>query len=176
MKVKMKVKKQIVFECPICKIRRDTQKEAEECFEKCKRIRFFESKYPEPYDPHCDFGNGNGYVQRNSKWYKEFVKDLKNLQNHPELKTEVLTRFNGSLGRILNDSNFPEYIHWLRLWCICIACYREWGQPYYANHCHHDGSYKTSFSNPADNLRTQVREYKEPKRVRKKINPSNRFS
>jgi len=168
----MVVKQVLMYECSICKRQYKSMPDATGCLTKCQRIVAFRRKYPRVKDKDCDFANGAGWIQRDKAWYDQFCQDLENLirQNHPKIFHEIkgITVNDGRMGRVLSDADYDEYEFWGRLLAICDKCYREWGQPYYAIHCHHDGSTDEGFSQK----RTQKPEWIEPKA--KKMNPSER--
>lgn len=141
----MKVTQKSIWICPICKDRFDFKIRAEKCFQRCKRIQAFEKQFPEVIDVGCGFANGDGWIQRDKTWFDSYCLELENLliKNHPSLKKDLLKYgLLDFIGRILDDSDFKEYHHWLRLSSVCKACYKEWGQPYYAINCLHDGTTK----------------------------------
>lgn len=133
----------VMYECSICKKQYAEEEKANQCQERCTRIQTFNKKYPEVKDKHCSFANGHGWVQRKEKWYKNFEKDFVEIVklNHPSVEAKYLENPRGFLGRILDDSNYDEYVIWGRGQCICPECFREWGQPYYTINCLHDGSH-----------------------------------
>jgi len=170
----MSIKSIVEFECSICKRKYPTMTEATLCLDRCKRINEFRRKYPRIPDPHLHFANGGGWIQRTKEWQDEYVEQLDNLikANHPEIYHQFvgINSYDGRMGRILSDSNFDECEQWNRLICICDKCYREWGQPYYAIHCHHDGRTEEGYG--GGTISTLKPEWKEPRSRR--MNPSVR--
>jgi hypothetical protein len=105
-------------------------------------------KYP-PKDKNCDFANGSWCYQRTKAQFKMFRENLieainqyepwiaKQYKEHGGLQSEHM----GSgfmIGRYLSDGNSELYSQYLTLSNICPVCFREWGQPYYANNCKHN--------------------------------------
>ncbi len=105
-------------------------------------------KYP-PKDTGCSFANGEWCYQRTDYEYLKFMDALieavkqyepwiySQYKEHGGLKREHV----GSgymIGRYLDDGNSELYSQYSVLSNICPVCFREWGQPYYANHCTHD--------------------------------------
>lgn len=164
----MSVIKRELYECSLCKVMYQTPKEVSDCLINCRRIESFKLKYPEPFDPHCEFANGHGWILRGKDWLDSYQQDFVHLmrQNHPKISPH-----DAMLGRLLDDSKFKEYGLWSRIRSICPKCYREWGQPYYALHCTCKGGWK------AENREsTKVTKYIEPQQKIKSLNPSVRKS
>jgi len=168
-----KIIKRTIYECPYCKRRFDSRSGATKCRTNCQRIWFFERSYPEVRDKGCEFASGEGYIQRTAEWYKRYLKELDELlrKNHPSLMGNKLRVDNGVLGRVLNDGDYNEYRLWTRIICICHTCFKEWGQPYYASNCLHDGSIT---DRQYGGKVVKKKRWKEPI-PDKEINPSRRF-
>jgi hypothetical protein len=105
-------------------------------------------KYP-PKDIGCSFANGSWCYKRTDVEYLRFMDALlKAITDYePWIAKQYkeaggLTREHmGSgymIGRYLSDGNSELYDKYLTLSNICSKCFREWGQPYYANKCTHD--------------------------------------
>ena len=89
----------------------------------------------------CDFDNGGGFIQHDKDVliavrarFCEFAKrytDDKWLQQTIDLGLDAHPSY---VGRLIDDCA-PNSIgkHWHRFMCI-DSQFREWGQPYYANH------------------------------------------
>jgi hypothetical protein len=88
-----------------------------------------------PFGKHpdkTDFTNGGGYLQHKKSDVERAKKRLI-VTGSTYLQLEDPVGFN-VLGRYFDDSGVScLYKAWLRLACM-DALYREWGQPYYANH------------------------------------------
>jgi len=168
----MSVKSIVLFECSICKRRYDTEQKAKGCLIRCTRFKVFEKKYPEVKDKHCDFANGGGWIKRDLKWHNDYCLDLQDLinTNHPDIAKEHRSVLDGNMGRFLDDCHYDEYGLWGRLLSICKKCFKEWGQPYYALRCHHDGSTDEGFGGAKRSVKKL--EWIEPKP--KRMNPSER--
>ena len=102
-----------------------------------------------PKDKSCDFANGRWCYQRSEGEYLLFKDNLIDAikQYEPWIAKQYkevggLSREHlGSgyiIGRYLSDGDSELYNQYLTLSNICPKCFREWGQPYYANHCNHD--------------------------------------
>ena len=93
-----------------------------------------DSDYPTvPKDSTCDFSNGKYCYQRDKQWLDGYKKTV-------EWAVSVISPNNyhpWSYGwfRSLDDGQSPLYGHAMRQQQICKKCYREWGQPAYANNC-----------------------------------------
>ncbi len=105
-------------------------------------------KYPLK-DKGCEFENGGWCYQRKDHEYLKFVDSLikaikdyepwiaKQYKEHGGLKREHI----GSgymIGRYLGDGSSELYKQYGTISNICPKCFREWGQPYYANNCKHN--------------------------------------
>ncbi len=134
-----------MYKCPICKRQHPTKGKALACQGRCERIKEVQKKYPEVRDRGCDFANGGGWVQRTKEWYDPYMDDCMEViaKNHPKIEKKFLNHtLNYGLMRILDDSGYDEYSLLGRLSSVCPKCFREWGQPYYAINCTHDGGTK----------------------------------
>ena len=97
-----------------------------------KVLDIFEAAFPSVKNKGCRFANGEWNVPRDKSWYERFKKRL------VEIVGDIgYEPFSYGWYRSLNDSNSPYDGLAYRFMCICPFCYREWGQPYYANHCNH---------------------------------------
>jgi len=94
----------------------------------------FNAKYPEVENEGCEFGNGKYSVQRTEEWFGLFIKDMLK-----EVESSDISYAPFSYGwfRSLQDGGHWQYSLAYRWQCICNICFKEWGQPYYANHCSH---------------------------------------
>ena len=107
-------------------------------------------KYPKD-DGTCRFANGEWCYRRTEGEYKMFQEALikaindyepwiaKQYEKHGGLRKEYV-KGGTMIGRYLDDGNSELYSYYHILSNICSVCFREWGQPYYANHCNHKES------------------------------------
>jgi len=125
----------------------DTEKEAVEAEKKGKGIEELVGKYKKNIDD-ITFSNGAYSIQRDKEYYESFKNAMneaikiyepytfeayeKNCIN----KTDGVISW-GMTGRYLDDNGSILYNYYYRFYCICKTCFREWGQPYYANNCKH---------------------------------------
>lgn len=103
-------------------------------------------------DANCDFGNGHYCYQRTEKEYKRLIdafylamiKYEKWISSQFSDGQGILKKeyINGKsfIGRYLDDNNSELNDYWCILGNICPKCFREYGQMYFANHCHCDGN------------------------------------
>jgi hypothetical protein len=117
-------------------------------------------KWPLVKQKGCEFSNGGWAVKRDLKWlmgYKRDIEDVVLVWQHNQYNAYVKSGIWKDYGldephefnprkpwtygwfRELDDSNGWPYRFALRATNVCETCYREWGQMYYAIHCHHDG-------------------------------------
>lgn len=100
-------------------------------------------------DKTCNFTNGKWCYQRKDHEYLKLVDALikgvneyepwiaSQYEKHGGLKREYIGG-GYMIGRYLDDghSELNEWYHIISN--ICPKCFREWGQPYYANNCNHN--------------------------------------
>lgn len=84
----------------------------------------FEYKYPKP-----ELDN-NEFIQRDYQWYEDYRKDI--ISSVPDQRYPPLTY---AWFRSLDDGKSKWYGPAVRILNICSKCYKEWNQPYMANHC-----------------------------------------
>jgi len=104
-------------------------------------------KYPKD-DGTCRFANGEWCYQRTEGEYHRFQEALieaintyepwiaEQYKKHGGLKKEYV-KGGTMIGRYLDDGDSELYHQYGTLSNICPVCFREWGQPYYANNCKH---------------------------------------
>jgi hypothetical protein len=102
-------------------------------------------KYP-PKGKGCRFENGEWCYQRTYVDYLRLVDSIvkavkdyepwiaKQYESHGGIQRKHIGG-GFMIGRYLDDGR-SELYSWYRIISnICPKCFREWGQPYYANHC-----------------------------------------
>ncbi len=100
----------------------------------------WDKKYPDIKDDRCIFANGGYSIQRTEEWFKQMEKDL--LETIAPLKISY-EPFSYGWFRVLDDGGHWQYAATYKWQSFCLTCFREWGQPYYANKCtHQDGGKK----------------------------------
>ncbi len=109
-----------------------------------KKLFAFWKKVPK--DKHCNFANGGHCYLRSDHEYWKFVDSLiKAIKDYePWIASQydsdgglARTHVKGGylLGRYLQDGSSELYSLYCIMSNICPKCFRQWGQPYYANHC-----------------------------------------
>ncbi|MBU2052549.1 hypothetical protein KKH13_05070 [Patescibacteria group bacterium] len=104
-------------------------------------------KYP-PKDGTCKFANGGWCYQRTDVEFIRLVDSLIKAVKDYEPWIAKQYEKNGGLqrehigsgymiGRYLDDGHSELYSWYGLISNICPKCFREWGQPYYANNCSH---------------------------------------
>ena len=105
-------------------------------------------------DKGSEFANGHWCYQRTDVEYLRLqdalIKAVKDYEpyiaKHYEDEGGLQRKHLGSgyiIGRFLCDNDSELYGWYGLLSNICSRCFREWGQPYYANHCTHTSPPKT---------------------------------
>lgn len=100
-------------------------------------------------DGNCRFANGEWCYQRSDVDYLRFVDALiKAVNDYEPWIAEKYEEYGGLkrehigggyiIGRFLDDGSSELYDYYCLVSNICKVCYREWGQPYYANNCNHN--------------------------------------
>lgn len=108
-----------------------------------------------PKDKSCEFANGGWCYKRTDVEYlllqDALIKAVNDYEPYIAKQYEKVgglqRKHLGSgymIGRYLNDGDSELYGWYCALSNVCQKCFREWGQPYYANHCKHKSIYKTS--------------------------------
>jgi len=107
-------------------------------------------KFAPKYDT-CDFANGNYCYQRTKEEFDKLIDTIiqavkkfepwiySGYKKHGGLKREFVIGHT-FLGRYLEDGDSKLYEYWSLQGNICPKCYREYGQMYYALHCHCNGN------------------------------------
>ncbi len=87
-----------------------------------------------------NFGNGEGYIRHSDVIVEQVKVSLIGLSRplleewmSTQKKQNLMDRHPSWFVRMLDDRAEPLERAWTRLWCIDNQ-FREWGQPYYANH------------------------------------------
>ena len=104
-------------------------------------------KYPKK-DGTCSFENGDWCYQRTKEEYSKLIKTLiKAVKLYEPWICKQYKKDGGlqekhigsgyMIGRYLCDGNSELYKYYGLISNICRTCFREWGQPYYANNCSH---------------------------------------
>ena len=99
-------------------------------------------------DGPCKFKNGGWCYQRTKEEYNKLIDTLIKAVKIYEPWVYKQYKKSGGLqkkhlgsgymiGRYLDDGHSELYKYYGLLSNICSVCFREWGQPYYANHCSH---------------------------------------
>ena len=101
-------------------------------------LTVFEGAFPSVKDEGCKFANGGWTVQRSKDWltrYKDRLVEVIGDIDYPP--------FSYGWFRCLDDGGSPFYGIACRTLNICPQCYREWGQPFFANNCLHQDKVKS---------------------------------
>lgn len=100
-------------------------------------------------DGSCSFANGDWCVQRSERFYKKLTNTIieavylyepwvwNEYRQHGGLLPQFVSGFS-MLGRYLESGPLSKHL-WLQM-TVCRKCYRQYGQPYHALHCHCDGT------------------------------------
>lgn len=76
------------------------------------------------------FANGEWSIQRSKEWLSEYKEKIEK-----EIGNLGYTPWTYVWFRCLYDGGHALYGEATRALCVCPKCYKEWGQPYYANNC-----------------------------------------
>ena len=96
-------------------------------------IKAFNEMFPEVKCENCDFANGGWSKVRGDLWLLDYKNEVQKLvKKYDKNNYEPFTY---GWFRCLDDNNSTFYRLAMRVCCICSKCYREWGQPYYADNC-----------------------------------------
>lgn len=93
--------------------------------------------FSEVDDPELNFANGGYGVQRSKSWLEAYKADILK-----KLDIEDFTPWTYGWFRCLDDGGHKMYPAACRVLQVCPICFKEWGQPYYADQCmksHPDG-------------------------------------
>lgn len=93
-----------------------------------------EIKFPSIDDPDCKFANGEYFVQRDIVWLNSYKELIEKIAEKLKIGYEP---WSYGWFRVLDDGRSFLYGPALRYLQVCPACFREWGQQYYANNCKH---------------------------------------
>jgi len=138
------------YKCEISGREFDDEEKAKEWEDMNRDIQDRFSFYESPSNPdNCQFENGHYCAQRDKEFLNRILDGIIAMTNKhykwitKETNFGKLTRerVQGQswLGRYLDDSGYPLYRWWGIQAQICPVCFREYGQPYYAINCTHDG-------------------------------------
>ena len=112
----------------------------------------FESFYGTMHFNDTNFVNGDYCIQRNELFYIHLLKTIVSMvHRHEPHMVEWYSNKDAQFtiesvsgqtyfGRMLSESD-SQLNKWVNVqMCICPVCSREYGQPYYALNCEHNGS------------------------------------
>lgn len=99
------------------------------------KLKALHSNFPVVRDDTCNFANGGYPIQRNKHWFESYKIAVIDIIQYSHIISSEPLSFNWF--RTLDDSNSKLYTPAYRIVCICSICYKEWGQPYFANICKH---------------------------------------
>lgn len=127
-----------VNECEFCGDLFEDDKEYKNHYKEHLSIEKINEKYPKVEEINCEFSNGKFSVQRSKEFIDGYADMLKKAvvetcTGRTKKELEESSPYSYYFGRVLDDWNsvFSSY----RLHCFCQKCFKEWGQPYYANKC-----------------------------------------
>ena len=99
-----------------------------------------------PKDKNCCFANGGWWYQRTEAEYLMYIEAL--IKAIKEYEPWIASQYESDgglqkghigsgylIGRYLNDNNSELYRQYNIMSDVCPKCFRQWGQPYHANHC-----------------------------------------
>jgi len=81
-------------------------------------------------DPDLEFVNGGFFVQRSKEWLNEYKQWIEE-----RIGPLSYTPWTYGWFRTLDDGGHALYGEACRALNVCPKCFKEWGQPYFANHC-----------------------------------------
>ena len=122
----------LVNKCKQCGALFEDEAKYKKHIEKHNLITVINGAFPPIKDKSCQFANGGWNVQHSEKWLADYKEAIAKAVNNEE---EVA--FSYGWYRCLDDSGDMLYKVACRVMNICPECFREWGQPYHANHCDH---------------------------------------
>ena len=93
-------------------------------------ILIAEGAFPKVVDENCEFVNGGWNVQRTKEWLRRYKQRIAHIINIKDPSP-----YSYGWYRTLDDGGSMFYGLACRVMNICLKCFREWGQPYYANSC-----------------------------------------
>lgn len=128
--------KTTVYECEICHVLFRAEGDYNTHISEHLALDDLSDDFPIVHQEQCEFSNGHFSVPRSREWlerYRDAVIAIVPENRYPP--------FTNGWYRSLGDGGSMFYGAALRTTRICQTCYREWGQPYYANHCDHRGTY-----------------------------------
>jgi hypothetical protein len=99
-------------------------------------VKEIAAAFPPVNDKGCDFANGGWSVPRSADWLAKYGA----LISAKVGKDASAPAFSYGWFRTLDDGGHVFYGLACRWMNVCKTCYREWGQPYYANNCNHSAS------------------------------------
>jgi hypothetical protein len=99
-------------------------------------LKDFEKRWPEVKDTGCKFANGGWSVKRSAEWLENYKNDVvKLIRKYHRMSATEYKHWSYGFFRCLDDGGSRFYGISCRTLCICPKCFKEWGQPYYANEC-----------------------------------------
>lgn len=106
----------------------------------CAQVETIMSVFPKrPENDRCSFANGNGFIQLSEKIVNNARYELLDLIatkiDHKWIKQSKKENIHPSyVSRLVNEYGIRPFCNaWSRFECIDKQ-WREWGQPYFANH------------------------------------------
>lgn len=96
------------------------------------KLTLLDGAFPPVQEEGSCFANGYWCVKRDADWlarYKDRVQEIVGDIGYPAWSYEWF--------RSLSDGASPFYGVACRAMNVCPKCFREWGQPWFANHCQH---------------------------------------
>lgn len=91
-------------------------------------------KFPPVEQEHCKFSNGEYFIQRDREFYNAY-KEAVSQAVAASGDAGDYKAWSYGWYRCLSDSGSIFVGIGYRKDCICTHCYKEWGQPFYANKC-----------------------------------------
>ena len=124
----------IVNKCEICgAIFQDEEKYAAHVNDH-RLITIAQEAFPKVVDEnnakYCEFVNGGWNVQISKEWLRRYKQRIAHIVNIKDPSP-----YSYGWYRTLDDGGSMFYGLACRVMCVCPKCFREWGQPYHANHC-----------------------------------------
>ena len=124
-----------IFKCDECGRLIEDEAKVAEHIRQHGIVRQIDKRYPR--EDTCAFFNGSHFIQRSAEWLDDYKLVIQRLVEGQYADAKPWTY---GFFRYLSDSDHYLYKHANRINSICPKCFREWGQPYLANHCNCDGT------------------------------------
>lgn len=119
-------------------------------------FKFWKDEHNSKKNNNCSFSNGEYWIEHDKEFYDKVIDILDKAirKYHKELVKEYNEdKKNGSWDkkhirdgyviRWMRDTDIGLYKYYCWVLNICPVCFKEWGQMFFANHCNHDGTYKS---------------------------------